>query len=171
IELKLSVRADRLERVMRSPCLQGDTGGRATPRPLRNVYYDTPHLALHQRGVVVRVREAGRRYIQTVKSANGAGASGLFQRDEWERPVAGPKPDLSGIEDPALRRELGATASQLAPVFSSEVSRVTRTIEGDAGRIEVAIDQGRVITPRGSAPFCEIELELKNGKPDALFDL
>jgi len=172
IELKLSVRPDRLERVMRSPHLQGEGARRAISRALKNIYYDTPHLALRERGLVVRVREAGRRYIQTVKSSNGAGSSGLFNRHEWERPVAGPKPDLSGIDDPSLRQELGTTVSQLAPVFSSEVSRTTRTIQhGEADRIEVAIDQGRVTTPRGSAPICEIELELKEGKPDALFDL
>ena len=171
IELKLSVRPDRLERVMRSPHLQGDGARRAIARALKNIYYDTPHLALRERGVVVRVREAGRRYIQTVKAANGSGASGLFNRPEWERPVPGPKPDLAGIDDPTLRRELGATASQLAPIFSSEVNRITRTIQhGEAG-IEVAIDQGRVMTPRGSAPICEIELELKEGRPDALYDL
>ncbi len=172
MELKLSVRPDRLENVMRSPHLRGEGARRAIARALKNIYYDTPHLALRERGLVVRVREAGRRYIQTVKSSDGAGASGLFKRHEWERPVPGPKPDLSGIEDPALRQELGATASQLAPVFSSEVNRITRTIQSaDGGTIEVAIDQGRVMTARGSAPICEIELELKEGKPDALFDL
>src|SRR5947207_10766613 len=172
IELKLSVRPDRLERVMRSPHLQGEGARRATARALKNIYYDTPLLALRERGLVVRVREAGRRYIQTVKSSNGTGSSGLFNRHEWERPVAGPKPDFSGIDDPTLRQELGTTVSQLAPVFSSEVNRTTRTIQrGEADRIEVAIDQGRVMTPRGSAPICEIELELKEGKPEALFDL
>ncbi|HKX06565.1 MAG TPA: CHAD domain-containing protein [Stellaceae bacterium] len=172
IELKLSVRPDRLERVMRSPHLQGDGARRAIARALKNIYYDTPHLALRERGLVVRVREAGRRYIQTVKASGSAGPSGLFNRHEWERPVAGPKPDLAGIDDPSLRRELGATATQLAPVFSSEVNRITRTVQhGETDRIEVAIDQGRVMTPRGSAPICEIELELKQGKPEALFDL
>jgi inorganic triphosphatase YgiF len=172
IELKLSVRPDRLERVMRSPHLQGDGARRVIARALKNIYYDTPHLALRERGLVVRVREAGRRYIQTVKANGGASPSGLFNRHEWERPVAGPKPDLAGIDDPTLRRELGASASQLAPIFSSEVNRITRTIQhGDTDRIEVAIDQGRVMTPRGSAPICEIELELKEGKPDALYDL
>jgi inorganic triphosphatase YgiF len=172
IELKLSVRPDRLERVMRSPYLQGDGARRVIARALKNIYYDTPHLALRERGLVVRVREAGRRYIQTVKASGSAGRSGLFNRHEWERPVRGPKPDLAGIDDPTLRRELGATATQLAPIFSSEVSRITRTIQhGETDRIEVAIDQGRVMTPRGSAPICEIELELKEGKPEALFDL
>src|SRR5262249_5268450 len=73
IELKLSVRRDRLERVMRSPHLQGDGAGRAIARALKNIYYDTPHLALRERGLVVRVREAGRRYIQTVKANGSAG--------------------------------------------------------------------------------------------------
>ena len=172
IELKLSVRPDRLNRVMRSPHLQGEGARRAIARALKNIYYDTPHLALRERGLVVRVREAGRRYIQTVKANGSGGPSGLFNRHEWERPLAGPKPDLAGINDPSLRRELGATATRLAPVFSSEVSRITRTVQhGESDRIEVAIDQGRVITPRGSAPICEIELELKKGKPEALFDL
>jgi len=171
IELKLSVRPDRLERVMRSPHLQGDGARRAISRALKNIYYDTPHLALRERGLVVRVREAGRRYIQTVKAANGSSASGLFNRHEWERSVPGPKPDLAGIDDPTLRRELGATATQLAPVFSSEINRTTRTIQHHDAGIEVAIDQGWVMTPRGSAPICEIELELKEGKPDALYDL
>src|ERR1700680_335481 len=114
IELKLSIRPDRLEQVMRSPHLQGEGARRAIARALKNIYYDTPHRALHERGLVVRVREAGRRYIQTVKANGGGGSSGLFRRHEWERPVAGPKPDLAGIDDPTLRQELGATASQLA---------------------------------------------------------
>jgi triphosphatase len=171
IELKLSVRPDCLERVMRSPHLRGDGDRRAIPRALKNIYYDTPHLALRERGLMVRVREAGRRYIQTVK-ANGGASSGLLRRHEWERPVAGPKPDLEGIGDPTLRQELGASASQLAPIFSSEVKRITRMVQhGETGRVEVAIDQGRVLTPRGSVPICEIELELKEGEPDTLFDL
>src|SRR5260370_21875090 len=82
IELKLSVRPDRLERVMRSPHLQGEGARRAISRALKNIYYDTPHLPLRERGLVVRVREAGRRYIQTVKSRNATGSSGLSYRPE-----------------------------------------------------------------------------------------
>jgi inorganic triphosphatase YgiF len=52
------------------------------------------------------------------------------------------------------------------------VKRLTKVVRrGEKGLVEVAIDQGRVTTPRGSVPICEIELELKDGEPDALFDL
>ena len=171
VELKLSVRPDRLERVMRSPDLKPEGARRAIARALKNIYYDTPHLALHERGLVLRVREARRRFVQTLKSGTGNG-SGLMRRLEWERPVLGPKPDLAKIEDAGLREQIGDAAGRLAPVFTSEVRRITRTVQrGNAARVEVAIDQGRVLTPRGSAPICEIELELKDGNADALYDL
>ena len=170
IELKLSVRPDRLERVMRSPELKPEGARRAIARALKNIYYDTPHLSLHERGLVLRVREARRRFVQTVKS--GGNGSGLMRRVEWERSVPGPTPDVEQIEDPALREEIGDAAHELAPVFTSEIRRITRTVQrGNAARVEVAIDRGRLLTPRGSAPICEIELELKDGNTDALYDL
>jgi len=171
IELKLSLRPESLDRVMRSPDLQANGARRPTARALKNTYYDTPQLTLRERGLVLRMREAGRRFIQTVKSSQD-GASGLFRRLEWERTVSGPKPDLGRIDDADLRARLADTAVQLAPVFSSEVRRITRTVQrGNAASVSVAIDQGRISTPRGSAPICEIELELKDGNTDALFDL
>ena len=57
VELKLSVRPDRLDRVMRSPDLKPEGARRAISRALKNIYYDTPHLSLHERGLVLRVRE------------------------------------------------------------------------------------------------------------------
>ena len=125
IELKLSMRPESLDRVMRSPDLRADGARRTIARALKNTYFDTPQLTLRERGLVLRVREAGRRFVQTVK-AGSAGASGLFRRREWERSVSGPKPDLARIDDAALRAQLVDTAVQLAPVFSSEV-RVGRT--------------------------------------------
>ncbi len=170
IELKLSVRPDRLERVMRSPDLKPEGARRAIARALKNIYYDTPHLALRERGLVLRIREARRRFVQTLKS--GGNGSGLMRRLEWEKPVTGPKPDLARIDDAGLRERIGDAAGRLAPVFTSEIRRITRTVQrGNAARVEVAIDQGRVLTSRGSAPICEIELELKDGNTDALYDL
>jgi inorganic triphosphatase YgiF len=170
LELKLSVPPERLQQLLRSPQLKAEGAGRSHTRALRNTYYDTPHLTLHERGLALRVREAGHRFVQTVKA--GGGASGLFKRREWQQTVAGPKPDLARIDDVVLRELLGDAVARLAPVFTAEVRRVTRTIQrGDAVRVEVAIDEGTVVTPKGSVPICEIEFELKNGSPDALYEL
>ncbi|HYC14655.1 MAG TPA: CHAD domain-containing protein, partial [Stellaceae bacterium] len=171
LELKLSIPPDRVQQLLRSPHLKAEGTGRGHARALRNTYYDTPHLTLHERGLALRVREAGRRFVQTVK-AGGKGASGLFKRREWQQTVAGPKPDLAQIDDLMLRELLGDAAARLAPVFTAEVRRVTRTIQrGTSARVEVVIDEGQVVTPKGSAPICEIEFELKEGSPDALYEL
>ena len=155
---------------MRSPDLKPEGARRAIARALKNIYYDTPHLSLHERGLVLRVREAKRRFVQTLKS--GGNGSGLMRRTEWEQPVPGPKPDIEKIEDAGLREQIGDDAGRLAPVFTSEVRRITRTVQrGNTATVEVAIDRGHLLTPRGSAPICEIELELKDGNTDALYDL
>ena len=41
----------------------------------------------------------------------------------------------------------------------------------DGTRIELALDQGRIEAGGREAAFCEVELELKEGRPEALFEL
>ncbi|MBW1279513.1 inorganic triphosphatase, partial [Escherichia coli] len=40
-----------------------------------------------------------------------------------------------------------------------------------ASLISVTLDQGRVETPKGDVPLCEVELELNEGSPADLFGL
>src|SRR5215472_5004287 len=101
IELKLSVRPDRLERVMRSPHLQGDGARRAIARALKNIYYDTPHLALRERGLVVRERGPKRPLQPARVGASGAGAEAGPCRDR--RPDA---PARAGRHGDAARAGL-----------------------------------------------------------------
>ena len=165
VELKLSIPPERLAGLMRSPRLRAPASNRAVTRALRNVYYDTSKLALRDQGMVLRVREAGRRYVQTLKVASGSPV-GLFRRREWETPLLQPQPDLSRL------RRFPDLHGPLSPVFRSEIRRTTRTLQlGNRASVEVAIDRGAVETPNAAAPVCEIELELRNGDADALFDL
>ncbi len=171
VELKLRVSADRLHEVSSSPHLNADGAPLLTSRAHKDTYYDTPGLTLHERGFVLRIRETDGLFVQTVKSRSD-GASGLFRRGEWEQNVVDAKPDLARIDDAVMREQLGGVTTMLAPIFTSEVHRRTSTVKlGNAARIEVAIDQGQITTPKGSAPVCEIELELQEGEPDAVYDL
>jgi inorganic triphosphatase YgiF len=165
VELKLSIPPDRLARVMRSPQLRPPGARRAVTRALRNVYYDTPRLTLREQGIMLRVRESGRRYLQTVKSTAGS-AAGLFRRGEWETPLTGPQPDLARVQ------QLPDLHGTLSPIFRSDIRRTTRLLQlGNSASIEMAIDRGVVQTTNASAPICELELELRDGNADALFDL
>ena len=83
IELKLALPEDALPLLQRQSLLR-----RAVSRKteqLVNLYYDTPALALHQRGIALRLRKQGRIWLQTVKCA-GSSSAGLSTRPEWEAP-------------------------------------------------------------------------------------
>jgi triphosphatase len=144
---------------------------------LRTRYFDTPDFALSAQGIALRVRRVGRRWVQTLKT-EGVRRGGLSQRAEYEMAITRGTPDWSRFPAEALAWVPEALRAQLLPVFETDFSRTAWQLKGphDAA-IEVALDVGEVRTLKGmhadarSQPICEIELELKSGQPDALFEL
>jgi inorganic triphosphatase YgiF len=156
-------------------------GGASISRKLVSTYYDTPDRALQRAGSIVRVREQDGRFIQTFKTEGpgktedsgktGSGAS-LLARGEWEDAVAENQPDPHATESGARLPQ--GIAAALQPLFVTEIERLAIEIEPDAGtRIEAAIDRGTIRAVEGgpSEAVSEIELELKEGDPAALYDL
>ncbi|WP_207480293.1 CYTH and CHAD domain-containing protein [Arenibaculum pallidiluteum] len=162
VELKLRVRPDDLGKLAGVPVLA--SGGPGSSGKLHSTYFDTEDLRLHRRGVSLRVRRQGRRFVQTVK-LGGAPTGTHLARGEWETPVPGPAPDLGLLPEGAARAELAlVTADELRPVFTAEVRRTTRTLSGNGAEIEAAIDRGEIRRADGAAePVAELELELKAG--------
>ena len=171
IELKLALspaaaaRLARLARIKRW----------ATAQPRRDHlvsrYYDTPGLQLRAKRVVLRMRQTGRNWIQTVKGAGQAQGS-LHTRAEWETPVAGPAPELNLLPQPALAilNQIQDAARNIRPIFITDITRTTWQFAIDGALIEAALDQGEIYAGRKKLPLCEIELELKHGNPRVLFD-
>src|SRR5437763_15397023 len=90
VEVKLAVPLASLPRLRKIPRF------RAFKKPAKDaseisVYFDTDSRKLRKKGLMLRVRHAGDRYVQTIKST---GNSGLFARDEWECEIEGAMPDL-----------------------------------------------------------------------------
>lgn len=140
--------------------------GEGAVRQLDATYFDTPDHALRKAGFGLRVRdgEGGRK--QTLKSAS---AGGIFSRGEWETTIAGPGPDRDALaRTPAAAMLAGEV---LAPVFTSRVERVVRLVQVGEAVIEAALDRGELSADGRRAAVCELELELKSGQPQALFDL
>lgn len=140
--------------------------GEGAVRQLDATYFDTPDHALRKAGFGLRVRdgEGGRK--QTLKSAS---AGGVFSRGEWETAIVGPAPDRDALaRTPAAAMLDGET---LTPVFTTKVERIVRLVHIGEAVIEAALDRGELRADGRRASVCELELELKAGRPEALFDL
>jgi triphosphatase len=176
IELKLQVRSEDLSRLRDSPLLSSRGTGPGVTRMLESVYFDTADLRLRRKNTTLRVRKQGRHYVQTLKTGVER-RGGALRRGEWESPLASAQPDVAVLAGGAANEHLGRlTAGELRPVFASHIKRTIRLLKDaqDSGgpAIEVAFDEGEIRTPEGVAlPVSELELELKNGDPRALYDL
>ena len=138
---------------------------------LVTLYLDTPDFDLGTAGVALRLRRVGRRWLQTLKT-EGARQGGLSRRAEFEMPVPRGEVDWTLFPPEAQAYVPARLRARLAPAFETRFARTAWQLGGAGGAtIEVALDVGEVRAGEASMPICEIELELKSGEPDALYDL
>lgn len=168
-ELKLWLRPQDVEAFKALPRLK-----RAQPHQarLRTIYFDTPDFKLAGKGIALRVRAIGRRWVQTLKT-EGERGGGLSTRLELETPVSKPAPVFSHFPaemvDKLVRKKWRAA---LIPVYETRFRRTAWNLRmPDGGRIEVALDVGEIVAGDKSEALCEVELELKSGAADALYAL
>lgn len=172
-ELKLCIdEADR-HRISRIGVVRKYAQGRAVRRHLESIYYDTPDLALPDHGLVLRVRRENGRWIQAVKTG-GEAHGGFHRRQEYESPVASAEPNLEilpRIEDLDYFRR-GDLQANLQAVFKTDFWRTRWDLVFPNGSvIELALDMGEVRHGDDAVPIHEVELELKRGLPDILYEV
>lgn len=170
-ELKLRIAPAQLVRLKRHPLLRKHQVTRPATRRLHNIYYDTPKLELHKSSMALRLRRAGRQWLQTLKGG-GSVKAGMHQRNEWEMPVSRAALDFSSPQAAEWQKHLPLRLrKKLQPVFVTDFSRTSRMLDWQGAQIELCMDRGEVRTEQRSVTICELELELKSGEPRQLFEL
>ena len=135
---------------------------------LSNTYYDYPDHFLAKQKMGLRIRQEDQKLTLTLKT-NGEVVGGLHSRPEYNL-------SLTEKETPtnAQLRELYSfeqlPSSTLQPIFSTDFNRTFWLVEFQQSKIEVAFDQGKIISGESEQPICEIEFELKSGNVQDLFD-
>ncbi|MET1025633.1 MAG: CHAD domain-containing protein, partial [Dongiaceae bacterium] len=178
IELKLMLpQASDGKKAAYSPAKVAAAFGLEQPRPaktqhLQSTYFDTDDEWLRRQGMALRIRRIGRQRLQTLKAPT-VEVTGAQAYREIETPVIGDMPDLALITEPDLFRRLMEEdlSSRLAPAFITDFRRTTWNVDFDGAQIELALDRGQVIAGDRQQPILEVELELKQGEPAALFGL
>ena len=178
-ELKLLIAPADVATFRRLALLKQFATGKPVTRLLRHTYFDTPDRSLKDHGMELRVRRVGRVSIQTLKAAGQAAAAGLHMRQEWETHVDGPLPELGLLvalvgAGSTSGKVLSAprVATGLAPIFGSEIRRTVWNLRlAQGAEVELALDLGELKHDDRREPISEVEIELKNGAAQALFDL
>ncbi|MCC9620175.1 CYTH and CHAD domain-containing protein [Thalassospira sp. MA62] len=174
IELKLRIDPKHVARLKNAPVLREvKEGRRMTTTPLLSIYYDTPKLSLAKKGLAIRVRKKGTRgWEQTVKVTNGL-REALPERDEWTVELPEGQLDLDAFNDKQVKKLLNkfVKKKKIDRIFESDLKRSFVDLVYRDAVMEMAIDQGVVRAGSRETPLSEVELELKEGHPGALFDL
>lgn len=174
-EIKLRVSRETLAALREHPLLKKRNKSGWEQRELYNQYFDTPARDLAAAKVALRLRRDGDQFIQTLKT-RGQSVAGLSERNEWDWYLSKAKLDLKKLDDscwPAALADLDKT--QLQPIFTTDFIRQRAEIAWGRGKakvvIEAALDLGKVIAGEGEEEICELELELRQGEPQALLEL
>jgi triphosphatase len=137
-------------------------------------YLDTEDRRLARQGIAWRLRREGRRWIQTLK-APGSNALERFEH-EVVRPDA--SHDASehagtpvGDQLIALLRRASADGVEPGVRFQTEIQRTTRKVRTRGAVVEIAFDQGRMLSAGAAQRVREIEFELVSGSASALLAL
>jgi inorganic triphosphatase YgiF len=136
-------------------------------------YFDTPARELSRHGLGLRLRREGRHWRATLK-ASGESAAGLHRRPEWEFAVPGPVLDLSRFARTPLAAlpDAASLHERLAPVLCTEFRRTRWQASPQPGsRLEVALDEGRILARDRETPVEELEIEVLEGPLLPAFEL
>jgi triphosphatase len=166
IELKLDLDPADLAACLAHPALARSW----KKRRLTATYFDTPDDALRAKGLSLRVRREGRKWVQTLKAGRAA-TGGLFDREEWEAEVPTGSLDLSVLAETPLGACLAGRETELTARFVVVVLRRSARLTHDGATLDCAVDEGEIRAGERRAPICEIELELVSGSAAALFGL
>ena len=172
----MSLSRSAARKLAKSKGLRSLRKGRGKHSHLTSTYFDTPRHVLRKSGFALRLREDGRRTVQTIQ-AQAEALLGLQSHHEWTAPIDGDQPSLARISDPELARDLSRRRceNRLRSVFTTEFNRTTMRFRTAGSEIQMAIDEGRIrVDSNGHSreePICEAELELVSGDPTQMLEL
>jgi triphosphatase len=141
---------------------------------LNNDYFDNSNLALKKMDIGLRIREFGKEYEQTVKTAGKI--DGCFhQRPEYNVAIKDNHLDLLLFPEHIWPVDVDVFELQqsLQVIFKTNFLRQTWVITQENSVIELAFDRGEIFISEKNEILAinELEIELVSGDEQALFIL
>lgn len=143
--------------------------GQLVQRRIISTYYDTPEKRLQNRMLALSVRREGGRVSEVLETVPTVAAAG-GEQPRWQTPLARPAPDLEPLANvEGIDRVVN---ERLKPVFTCRLRRRQTVLEPYGAAVAVCFDEGEIRARDGrKIPISEVELELQQGSPRAVFKL
>ncbi len=144
--------------------LLAELSGKQQHFEMQTTYYDTPSRQLSARHWTLRQRMENSISICTLKTPGIDGVRGEFETecDEIRKAI----PVLCKLSNESELAQLAA--SGLQEVCGARFHRTAVTVALEGAVAEVALDRGILLGGGKELPFCEIEVELKEGDRSAV---
>lgn len=159
---------EQLQAVLSDPAVTALLQTRWINIPMETTYYDMPSRCLSRRHWTLRHRLEGTRHVLCLKTPTDS----PHARNEYEVQAVQPDMDaltqLCSIGAPAQLLKL-ADPAQLQPVCGASFQRQVATVAlPDGSTAAISGDVGILYGACQQVSFCELELELTSGAPDAM---
>ena len=188
-ELKFEISAQSLPKIVAAVHAK-----KAQLQLLQAFYFDTVDGALAKNGLTLRMRKEGNDWVQTAKGLTSNALDRLEHNVEIgslatnvaQTKVSGLKtasnevltymPSINVLRHKdekvgkliikALKIKPNEPIPALILLYETDVQRLKFIVKKAGSAIEVALDQGMVVSGGRSAALCELEIELKEGGPE-----
>jgi inorganic triphosphatase YgiF len=141
---------------------------------LAAMYLDTDDRRLAQAGIAWRLRREGRRWVQTLK-AGGTNALERFEHEVIRPDASHDASEHAGTSQGdrllALLRCAHSDGVELGVRFRTDVRRTARRVRTRGAVVEVAFDEGRLVSAGSTQRIREIEFELISGSTSGMLAL
>ena len=142
----------------------------------RGTYYDTEDYLLFKHDIAFRMRKEGKKLVASLKW-NGETTGALHKREELnmnlgeEEIPESPDPDIfCESEEGHLTSDL-LKGRKLKGMIQVNVTRKDFRIDTGNSIAEISLDDGKIITDKGTEDILELEIELYNGSQEDIEDL
>lgn len=155
-ELKYSATVQQQEQILAAYAVQ------YVDFDMETTYYDTPSAALSARKITLRRRMENDVSVCTVKTPVST-----YGRGEWECRCDNIEDGLKELCKLSASEELqNLTAEGIVAVCGAKFHRQAGQIRFRDTQLEIALDRGILTGGGKEVPLCEVEVELKEGRPE-----
>ncbi|MES2500680.1 MAG: CYTH and CHAD domain-containing protein, partial [Pseudomonadota bacterium] len=193
-ELKFEIPAEHLPQILAAVHAK-----KAQLEILQDCYFDTKDGALAKHGLVLRMRKKNGDWIQTAKSITNDPLDRLEHNVKVSKlkpslpKILSPNTETPGMELEskmpvidisrhadekigqlifnALNIKPDGLFPSLMPWYETDVQRLKFLVNHKGSSIEIALDQGMVVSSGRSTALCELEIELIKGNPEHVVEL